>query len=129
MQRKMKNLELGKPIELDEKTARLLQQISAGEWGEIDRQTLRSIVDRDSFVKFLKLRNLFDTAEAKTVLERLDPAPAERTMAAGAGASGGGSKVEAKHQAPGRILVSVAKKSMGKTKRGKAAKRRPKYRV
>jgi hypothetical protein len=74
----MKTIQVGKPIEVDEKTATLLQRISQGEWNKIDPQVLRSVVpDTNAFLKFLERHHLTHTAEAKVVLDRLGIKTAE----------------------------------------------------
>ena len=68
----MKEIQVGRPIQVDEKTASLLHLIAEGEWEKIDPEVLRSIVpDTNLFVRFLERHGLTHTAEAKVVLGRL----------------------------------------------------------
>ena len=146
----MKTIQVGQPIEIDEKTASLLDLISEGRWENIDREVLRSICpDTNLFVRFLERHNLKDTEEAKVVLSRLgiEATEPELAMAAGAvkkrrgfrlpvrGRALGRTKASAKkrrgfgvlvkHRAAGRGKIA-ARKKMRKAKRRKRAKSRKK---
>jgi hypothetical protein len=84
----MRTIQVGRPIEIDMKTASLLELISEGRWEDIDPEILRSIVpDANLFVKFLERHKLTDTREARIVLSRLGTEGTQSRVATVAGAS------------------------------------------
>ena len=121
----MKTIRLGKPIDIDEGTARFLQLISEGKWDKIDRDALRSAIpDTSVFIVFLERHNLTHTAEAKAVLKRLgiaEPAKAPPPMAARAAKKMPRFRSAAKRPAPAGVKTAAAKKLRG-AKRRKQAK-------
>jgi predicted nucleic acid-binding protein len=123
----MKTIQVGTPIEIDEKTATLLQRISQGEWDEIDREVLRSAVpDTNVFLKFLKRHNLTHTAEAKVVLDRLGIKTAEPKLAKAAVAAQKSRGDFVNLQAAERLMTAEMNKILQSTALAKGATGRAK---
>lgn len=113
----MKTIELGRPIEIDQETDDLLQNILEAESESLDLKVLQAAIpDTRRFVEFLKRRDLMGTAAAKSILNQLGAAGSGRAVPAMA------AKVLAREKGPRTATRALAKRRAGK--RAKVAARK-----
>ena len=68
----MKTIQLGRPIEINQETDKLLQSIAEAEGDTLDPKVLKAAIpDSGLFIEFLERHNLKDTPEAKSILRQL----------------------------------------------------------